>query len=343
MDAFPHLLTNLSSEWLSFLDPQTMAAFQCVAVRFRQTPANIVRYWKQLFAWKLGLRVADKSCVIDVEIGHSLCEGSSAWLDMFRRTTTTNMRNGLMHSEEEYGSLLGASADDRPPDDIEFGFDAHGRCVRCRLTSRLGSDRCVMASLPFDLESATALPFKMDDRVVWRVSQRSYGYYEVRIGPAPSAAHSRGQIPCVSVGLATNELTAQEMRSQQAGWNDHSWAMHGDDGRIFHGNHSRRFRAFHYIPGVAFRDLEAIRRGRRVLPDQDIRFGEGDIVGCGVAVVCTNIAGLFYTINGRLLGMDSLLRWRPNLRLYPCVGIDAHWTLEFNFGTRPFAFDIDSL
>merc|ERR1712194_412911 len=27
--------------------------------------------------------------------------------------------------------------------------------------------------------------------------------------------------------------------------------------------------------------------------------------------------------------------------MWPCVGIDAPWMLDFNFGQRPFAFDVD--
>jgi hypothetical protein len=78
-------------------------------------------------------------------------------------------------------------------------------------------------------------------------------------------------------------------------------------------------------------------------------FGIGDIVGCGIVTFpskgkepkeCTR--GVFYTKNGEFLGVAFILQARHH-ELYPCAGIDAHWAVHFNFGARPFAYDIDSL
>lgn len=171
----------------------------------------------------------------------------------------------------------------------------------------------------------------------------------------PSDAARRGQafsrhpahyggLQCISVGLALETLSVYSIHRQQSGWNWHSWALHGDDGQIYHGLASgSEFRPLLTLPGAT-------------KPDGPPRFGAGDVVGCGLVDLGSNrrgnggaqdneatFQGIFFTLNAVFLGIAFLLRstLEERVPLRPCVGVDAHWLLEFNFGSRPFAFDID--
>ena len=37
---------------------------------------------------------------------------------------------------------------------------------------------------------------------------------------------------CVSVGLCTAEMDSYSVRCKQAGWDEESWGLHGDDGHL---------------------------------------------------------------------------------------------------------------
>jgi hypothetical protein len=129
---------------------------------------------------------------------------------------------------------------------------------------------------------------------------------------------------------------------KQPGWTANSWAWHGDDGHIFHRN--------------------------RGLPLDDGRgFGPGDVVGCGLCLVFVEelnefVPFLFFTLNGEWIGKfpflaellstgsrfmcggmtDKEFDWVTGWpQLFPCVGLDAHDTVHFNFGKEAFKFDPD--
>jgi len=80
---------------------------------------------------------------------------------------------------------------------------------------------------------------------------------------------------------------------------------------------------------------------------------EGATVGCGVVSVPAGrpdggpsdeeYMGIFFALNGEFLGVAFVLKQESGFPLHPCVGIDAHWWLDFNFGARPFALDLDAL
>lgn len=228
-------------------------------------------------------------------------------------------------------------------------------------TSSNGSGFAVRNAAPTTALPRRRLPQSAEAPWVWRVGRRPLAYYEVSISDVPESKEPRRDSAtsrmapsflfprpqCISLGLALDSLPTQSLRMQQAGWNSHSWALHGDDGRIYHGGHG---------VGSSFRPLLPAARGdipswgAAVSPPP--RFGAGDVVGCGVVLLGSNpcnvseeFQGIFFTLNGVFLGIAFLLTTALDepLPLRACVGVDAHWVLEFNFGTRPFAFDVDAL
>ena len=92
-----------------------------------------------------------------------------------------------------------------------------------------------------------------------------------------------------------------------------SYGYHGDDGGIFHGN-GHKFDEY----GPAF--------------------GPGDIVGCGLDYIKKEI---FYTLNGSYLG-PAFLDVNIGSSFSPTVGIDAYVSVTFNFGCKPFEYDLAS-
>mmetsp|Transcript_29825 Transcript_29825/g.54623 ORF Transcript_29825/g.54623 Transcript_29825/m.54623 type:complete len:711 (-) Transcript_29825:130-2262(-) len=125
---------------------------------------------------------------------------------------------------------------------------------------------------------------------------------------------------CVAIGLSAGKFSSLR---KMPGWDDISYGYHGDDGGIFHnsGDMARRF-------GPSY--------------------GPGDTVGCGVDY---GAGGIFFTLNGKFLGYGwtGLLDYHGGTSelaqlgdLYPTVGVDTKCPIAFNFGDRPFAFDLSS-
>jgi len=53
---------------------------------------------------------------------------------------------------------------------------------------------------------------------------------------------------------------------------------------------------------------------------------------------------VFYTLNGNFLGFAFDLEAIPwDVPLWPCVGLDTKHTLSFNFGAKPFEFDLNKM
>jgi hypothetical protein len=154
------------------------------------------------------------------------------------------------------------------------------------------------------------------------MTPRLVSYYEVSIKPCPDdfhlGQHGVEQYPrgsdCVAVGVTTN---AFNLHSRMPGWDTVSYGYHGDDGGIFHGSGDMT---------------------RRFGPS----FGEGDTVGCGIDYVAS---GIFFALNGKFLGFgwtDVDLEFLQQ-ELYPTVGVDTNFPVEFNFGERPFSFDLTAM
>ena len=150
---------------------------------------------------------------------------------------------------------------------------------------------------------------------------RSVFYYEIQILPnmessvsilpAAVANNIAARSDCVAVGLATKFFLKDR---RFPGWDNESYGYHGDDGAIFHG------------------------RGRQI-GTYGPKFGFNDTVGCGLNY---NNMSIFFTLNGKYLGtaFQNIKFSKPDIDLYPTVGIDAPCTVQFNYGKTPFRFDL---
>ena len=239
--------------------------------------------------------------------------------------------------------------------------DDLGRFTCCHLRSPLGGDRCVMAKYPLPWQgAATAFPVEPRPRLPglwkWQVARLPCAYYELEIQSPTARTPPTRDLPgehCVSIGLALATISLRGLCRQQAGWNPHSWALHGDDGQIYHGHgQGVRFEPLWTScsqPGKApdadgVRDTEAAVTGKRGYDRRIPRFSVGDVVGCGVCKLdAPGHFGIFFSLNGELLGVCFPVFSAVEPRFYPCVGIDTPFDISFNFGSKPFCLDLNAL
>jgi hypothetical protein len=137
----------------------------------------------------------------------------------------------------------------------------------------------------------------------------------------------------IGVGFSSPKASVERL----PGWEQESWAYHGDDGKSFFGENQGQ--------------------GRPYGPT----FTVNDTIGCGVNF-STGCA--FFTKNGVFLGMTSFsslsdglqemgadyfpgnaFRELRDVSLYPSVGMKKQPNVQIsaNFGQQPFIFDIDGL
>ncbi|KAF3484172.1 ran-binding protein [Arthroderma uncinatum] len=130
-------------------------------------------------------------------------------------------------------------------------------------------------------------------------------YFEITILAKPKEG-------MIGVGFSNNKASLERL----PGWEQDSWAYHGDDGKTFFGDNQGQ--------------------GRPYGPT----FTINDTIGCGI-IFSTGSA--FFTKNGSYLG-NAFRDLKPS-KLYPSVGMrkqpGAH--VRANFGQFPFIFDIDSM
>ena len=128
-------------------------------------------------------------------------------------------------------------------------------------------------------------------------------YYEVEI-------KSKSKDGMIAVGFSNRKAALDRL----PGWENDSWAYHGDDGKIFYGEST----------GKTYGQT----------------FTAGDIIGCGLNFWTSSS---FFTKNGQELG--TAFKELKNMRPFPSVGMKKHtgtW-IGANFGQRPFIFDIDAM
>ncbi|EAU38602.1 conserved hypothetical protein [Aspergillus terreus NIH2624] len=130
-------------------------------------------------------------------------------------------------------------------------------------------------------------------------------YFEITILSKPKEG-------MIGIGFSSNKAAVDRL----PGWEQESWAYHGDDGKSFFG--------------------ESQGQGRQYGPT----FGANDTVGCGVNF-STGCA--FFTKNGVFLG--NAFRELRDLKVYPSVGMKKQPPVHLaaNFGQQPFMFDIDGM
>jgi len=132
----------------------------------------------------------------------------------------------------------------------------------------------------------------------------------------------------IGIGFSSTKASVERL----PGWEQESWAYHGDDGKSFFG--------------------ESQGQGRSYGPT----FGVGDTVGCGVNF---STGTAFFTKNGVFLGKSPINCKRDakltelgnafhdlrHVKLYPSVGMKKQPPvhLRANFGQEPFVFDIDGM
>ena len=249
--------------------------------------------------------------------------------------------------------------------ELGISADDFGRFTCCHLQSPLGGDRCVMAKYPLAWQGAATacavdsrpqLPNGRSEvssrpsRPVWRwcVDRRSCAYYEVEIRHAAiERARPVRELPgghCVSIGLALATIPLRGLCRQQAGWNPHSWALHGDDGQMYHGHgQGQRFQPI-WISQSDSTQVAGAAAGKHQEQAKTAKipkFSVGDVIGCGVCRLdAPGHFGIFFALNGEFLGVCFPVFATVEPRFFPCVGIDTPFELCFNFGCKPFCLDL---
>lgn len=300
-------LWQLPTEWCLWLDPRSLLHARCAGLLCPADNAGAgsveAQAWRQLCLEELGLPSSARLVVkgsIPVAKRQSegrdkLCnEEAAKWRRLFYDLDAAPTLSGFgLRCTSEHYEFFPSKRGERAaiPPGIVFSEDDDGQCTQCRLRGMMGNDRCVTTVAPLpSLLSATALPFAPypdapREEWEWHLRYRSCGYYEVTIGENTGGASSRmetyGLVPCVSVGVCTPRLARYCFLNKQAGWDSESWAIHGDDGHVFHG--SGRGEPFHWI------SPDSVRQPRHRPLVNDWRSGmprttfhDGDVVGCGV-------------------------------------------------------------
>ncbi|CAK8990967.1 unnamed protein product [Durusdinium trenchii] len=326
-------LRSLPSRWIFFLDPASLLRLQVAPVRLDQELEQWA--WKEICATELSLssssRLHPTGSTPGAGSSSSQLRSSSLRCDWRRAFYDLDLSrlNELRATSQDYEflpSLYGEPA--CAPEGVSFATRG-GRTVDCSLNPRyLGRDRCLLARWPLSAAlAATAVAKGPGDAVAYR----RVGYYEVTIG---NENEHEAVLPCISVGLCSPRFSRYAVARQQAGWDSESWALHSDDGLLFHA--SNRGYPFDSLSGCA------------------TSFGPSDTLGCGIyqapeegsaglEEVAKAPRKIFYTLNGTLLGFAFDLDLPADVPLWPCVGLDTKQWLSFNFGSEPFKFDLDEL
>ncbi|KAK9862364.1 hypothetical protein WJX84_006280 [Apatococcus fuscideae] len=119
---------------------------------------------------------------------------------------------------------------------------------------------------------------------------------------------NRGSGGFIGIGFTTSSFKL----CRQPGWEPHSWGYHGDDGKKF---------------GCG-QEPEAFGP----------TFTEGDIVGAGIHLERQE---MFFTKNGKRLGIAFHKVFASEQALFPTVGLHSHnESVTLNFGQKPYRFDI---
>jgi hypothetical protein len=330
------------------LDPASFLRVQQASRAQREELASVLGswYWRRLILLQLPER-GILTVLKHKEAKGALTEASE-WRQVFLDFDNAFVNAELMSTDAEYRNFYSAKNKKQlqplgaAPPDISFDNLPVNSC-RLLPYRRLGGDRIVIGNQPLPSQDFCTSTRHENE---WRLGYRMVrGYFEVTLGaPADQDARNTTRIPCVSVGLCTSDIQPKAVRTKQVGWCKESWGLHSDDGNIYHCGGLGSPLSPYDLPDL----LKNVKKKTGTNASAKATFGVGDTLGCGIIHLpstagsneCTR--GVFYTKNGEFLGVAFLLQ-APHRELYPCAGIDAHFVVQFNFGARPFAYDIDSL
>jgi len=341
------------------LDPRSFLRVQLLSRAYRDEKDSVVAawYWRRMILVQLPGAGEDAFQKI-TSVGLSKCSVSNLfvdttdaaeWRQVFFEFDSHFVNSALMSTDAEYQQFYTSKAraavlshGGAPPDLLFASLPANS--CKLRPSRSLGGDRIVIGSRPFP-RAVSCTGIRREDG--WRLGYRVvHGYFEVELGPSSADEEFEARPPCVSVGLCTSDILPKSVMSKQVGWCKHSWGLHGDDGQLYHATGVG-------APLSPYCLADLMRNVRRPMESnsEEARFGAGDVIGCGVVMLPKDDSeesqhldqGVFFTKNGKFLGVAFLIKGALRRDLYPCTGIDAHWTVSFNFGARPFAFDVDSL
>jgi hypothetical protein len=156
-----------------------------------------------------------------------------------------------------------------------------------------------------------AFPVPQSDHI--EVVLSNIFYWEVTLLEQQNLNHNLwvNGSPCVSIGFGDKNTRF----NSHVGWYDDSIGFHSDDGTI------RKNKT----------DGGGIKASKPVKPN--------DTMGCGLIFCGFNKIKPFFTLNGKMIYMyDTSID--INLPYFPMIGYDYPNTIQVNFSSRKFKFDI---
>ncbi|KAL7716294.1 hypothetical protein QTN25_006285 [Entamoeba marina] len=164
-----------------------------------------------------------------------------------------------------------------------------------------GSTALCMTTKPFSSDQPFIFKFNNEYLVV---ESSAVYYYEVELLPTPPTRLDVSE-HVISIGFVQNPNYPSK---NEIGWREHSIGYHSDDGKLF------------YHTGFG--------------PNFGRPFGDNDIIGCGFI---PHKHAVFFTLNGKKV--RDYIHVEEDL-FYPAVGMRSVYAARFNFGERPFKFDL---
>jgi len=138
------------------------------------------------------------------------------------------------------------------------------------------------------------------------VTPRLVAYFELSI-TCNYSTRSCNLMSDVAVGLSTKGFLDNELLP---GEDPKSFGFHGKDGHFYYND-----RKYSNISNC---------------------FGYGDTIGCGIDYVQQSI---FFTLNGKFL-THAFKHINMETQFFPTIGVRGSNIFEYNFGERPFVFDL---
>ena len=162
-------------------------------------------------------------------------------------------------------------------------------------------NRCIRGNVPYFLSKNPYCSFLKINNKMTLLPLLVY-YYEIFIFDSEEKYDNS----CISIGICSDNFPLVGL---QLGWDNYSYGLHSDNGKIYFNNISENFTE---------------------------PFHSGNYIGCGLFFNGVDY-DLFYTKNGNFLGYAF-----KNIigeRFYPSVGVDCKNKIKINFGLNNFQFD----